>query len=107
MTNPHLALVVPTTVNGTVDKAGPPKRRRNAEVRSREYLTDLRRTQAMAVGDQDHDRIAMAPSVVAGGLEQLPDFRLGEVFAGAKFGVRQPLRGDCSIYSCWGDQLER
>ena len=25
---------------GTVDKAGPPKRRRNAEVRSREYLTD-------------------------------------------------------------------
>src|SRR6476469_9792796 len=37
---PHLALVVPSTVNGTVDKAGPPKRRRNAEVRSREYLTD-------------------------------------------------------------------
>ena len=36
----HLALVAPTTVNGTVDKAGPPKRRRNAEVRSREYLTD-------------------------------------------------------------------
>ena len=35
-----LALVAPTTVNGTVDKAGPPKRRRNAEVRSREYLTD-------------------------------------------------------------------
>ena len=40
MTNPHLALVAPTTVNGTVDKAGPPKRRRNAEVRTREYLTD-------------------------------------------------------------------
>ena len=36
----HLALVAPTTVNGTVDKAGPPKRRRNAEVRSREYLTE-------------------------------------------------------------------
>ena len=36
----HLALVAPITVNGTVDKAGPPKRRRNAEVRSREYLTD-------------------------------------------------------------------
>ena len=30
----------PTTVYGTVGKAGPPKRRRNAEVRSREYLTD-------------------------------------------------------------------
>ena len=40
MEKSHLALVAPTTVNGTVDKAGPPKRRRNAEVRSREYLTD-------------------------------------------------------------------
>jgi len=40
MTNPHLALLAPTTLNGTVDKARPPKRRRNAEVRSREYLTD-------------------------------------------------------------------
>jgi integrase len=36
----NLALVAPTTVNGTVDRAVPPKRRRNAEVRSREYLTD-------------------------------------------------------------------
>ena len=40
MAKSHLVLVAPTTVNGTVDKAGPPKRRRNAEVRSREYLTD-------------------------------------------------------------------
>ena len=40
MVKPHLALVAPTTVYGTVDDAGPPKRRRNAEVRSREYLTD-------------------------------------------------------------------
>ena len=40
MEKSHLALVAPTTVNGTVDKAGPPKRRRNAEVRAREYLTD-------------------------------------------------------------------
>ena len=40
MANWVLALVPPVTVNGTVDKAGPPKRRRNAEVRSREYLTD-------------------------------------------------------------------
>src|SRR6187397_2368806 len=40
MAKSHVALVAPTTVNGTVDNAGPPKRRRNAEVRSREYLTD-------------------------------------------------------------------
>jgi integrase len=37
MTKPHLALVAPTTVTGTVR---PPRRRRNAEVRAREYLTD-------------------------------------------------------------------
>jgi integrase len=36
----HLALVTPGTVYGTVDpKKGPPRRRPNAEVRSREYLT--------------------------------------------------------------------
>jgi integrase len=33
----HLALVTPSTVNGTVGPR-PPKRRRNAEVRSREHL---------------------------------------------------------------------
>ena len=41
MTNPHLALVAPTTVIGTVsDRRSPPRRKRNAEVRVREYLTD-------------------------------------------------------------------
>src|SRR5262252_7316960 len=41
MTNPHLTLVAPTYVIGTVaDRRRPPPRRRNAEVRAREYLTD-------------------------------------------------------------------
>jgi hypothetical protein len=41
MTNPHLTLVAPTTVIGTVgDRRSPPRRKRNAEVRAREYLTD-------------------------------------------------------------------
>ena len=39
MTKPHLALVAPTTVIGTVAQR-PPRRRRNAELRAREYLTD-------------------------------------------------------------------
>jgi type 1 fimbriae regulatory protein FimB/type 1 fimbriae regulatory protein FimE len=39
MKKPHLALVTSATVYGTVDLKAPPKRRRNAEVRSREYLT--------------------------------------------------------------------
>src|SRR5215831_1256921 len=38
-TNPHLALLSPKTVNGTVARQ-PPRRRRNVEVRTREYLTD-------------------------------------------------------------------
>jgi type 1 fimbriae regulatory protein FimB/type 1 fimbriae regulatory protein FimE len=37
----HLALVPPTTVNGTVTgRRRPPPRRRNAEVRAREYLAN-------------------------------------------------------------------
>jgi type 1 fimbriae regulatory protein FimB/type 1 fimbriae regulatory protein FimE len=40
MKKPRLALVTPNTVYGTVDPKGPPKRRRNAEVRTREYLTE-------------------------------------------------------------------
>ena len=39
MTKRHLTLVAPATVNGTVARR-PPRRRRNAEVRAREYLTD-------------------------------------------------------------------
>jgi integrase len=35
----HLALVAPSTINGTVNQRQPPKRRRNGEVRTREYLT--------------------------------------------------------------------
>src|SRR5262245_28885791 len=42
MTKPRLALVAPTTVIGTVgDRPNPPRRRRNAETRAREYLTDV------------------------------------------------------------------
>jgi integrase len=36
MAKPHLRLVRPRTVNGTV----PPRRRKNAELRTREYLTE-------------------------------------------------------------------
>jgi type 1 fimbriae regulatory protein FimB/type 1 fimbriae regulatory protein FimE len=41
MTNPHLTLVPRTTIIGTVgDRPNSPRRKRNAEVRAREYLTD-------------------------------------------------------------------
>jgi integrase len=40
MKKPRLTLITPSTVYGTDSPKVPPKRRRNAEVRSREYLTD-------------------------------------------------------------------
>jgi integrase len=41
MTKPHLTLVAPATVIGTVaDRPRPPRRKRNVESRAREYLTD-------------------------------------------------------------------
>src|SRR5262249_27098152 len=41
VSKPHLALVVPKPDNGTVVDRRPPPRRCNAEVRAREYLTDV------------------------------------------------------------------
>jgi type 1 fimbriae regulatory protein FimB/type 1 fimbriae regulatory protein FimE len=40
MRKSHLALVAPSTVNGTVTRRNPPRRRRNSETRVREYLTE-------------------------------------------------------------------
>jgi len=53
MTKSHVALVAPTSVNGTVEPR-PPRRRRNAEVRAREYLTDaeIERLIAAAKGNR-------------------------------------------------------
>jgi integrase len=61
VTNPHLALVAPTTVIGTVgDHPNPPRRKRNAEVRAREYLTDgeIARLVAAASGNRHGHRDA-------------------------------------------------
>jgi integrase len=56
MTNPHLTLVAPTTVIGTVgDRPRPPRRRRNAELRAREYLTDAEVNRLiLAAGNNRH-----------------------------------------------------
>ena len=39
MAKPHLELAIPAIKNGPVTRGRPPKRRRNSEVRVREYLT--------------------------------------------------------------------
>jgi hypothetical protein len=52
MAKPHLALVAPTTVNGTVQPRRPPKHRPNADTRAREYLTNAEVQKLMkAAGD--------------------------------------------------------
>jgi type 1 fimbriae regulatory protein FimB/type 1 fimbriae regulatory protein FimE len=40
MAKPHLALVAPRIINGTIETHRPPRRRANADMRAREYLTD-------------------------------------------------------------------
>jgi type 1 fimbriae regulatory protein FimB/type 1 fimbriae regulatory protein FimE len=40
MQKPHLTLVKPATINGTVEPHQPPRRRPNTDARAREYLTD-------------------------------------------------------------------
>ena len=60
----------------------------------------------MPIAHQDHRGVAVAPSAVAGCLEQLFDLGLGQVFAGPQFGIGAPSRGDCPFFSCWGYQLE-
>ena len=52
MTKPHRALVAPTTVNGKVAHR-PPRRRRNADVRAREYLTDSEVNRLIAVAGKN------------------------------------------------------
>jgi integrase len=55
MAKSHLALVTPATVFGSVARGQPPKRRPNAEVRSREYLTGEEVERLIAVaGDNRH-----------------------------------------------------
>ena len=55
-------------------------------------VADLRGPQTMAIGDQDHGRVAMAvAAMLAGAVHQPVDFALGEV---------APL--DCQVYDVWG-----
>ena len=63
MTKSHLALVTPTTVIGTVR---PPRRRPNAEVQAREYLTDteVNRLIAAALGARSQPARLLAPLFV-------------------------------------------
>jgi hypothetical protein len=55
-------------------------------------VADLRRPQAMAVGDQDHGRIPMpVAAMLSGAVHQPVDLALGEIAS-----------LDCQVYDAWG-----
>src|SRR5262249_19602058 len=55
-------------------------------------VADLRGPQTVAIGDQDHGRVAMAvAAMLSGAVHQALDLALGEV---------APL--DCQVYDAWG-----
>ena len=55
-------------------------------------VAQLRRPQAVPVGDQDHGGVAVAVAVGLGGLDQLLDLGLGQMLARAQLGIRLPQR---------------
>src|SRR5262245_40504024 len=58
-------------------------------------VADLRRPQAMAIGDKDHGRVAMpVAAMLAGAVRQALDLALGEI---------APL--DCQVYGGWSAVL--
>src|SRR5262245_28073535 len=60
----------------------------------------LRGSQAVPEGQQDHGRIPM-PVHTARRLHQPLDLFLGEVLPGSILVVREPNRANCSLYSGW------
>jgi hypothetical protein len=63
--------------------------------------TQLGDAQAMAVGDLDHDGIAVPVPVLPGSSDQALDFFGGQVFAGAALGLGNGQGRDCPIFRDW------
>ena len=104
----HLRLVRPRTVNGTA----PPRRRKNAEVRTREYLTEtevdmlMKAARANRYGLRDVTMILMA---FRHGLRaaELVDLRWEQVELGrnAALHVRRVKQGVPSVHPLQGDEM--
>src|SRR6516165_10596349 len=104
----HLKLVPSRTVNGTA----PPRRRKNAEVRTREYLTEteverlMKATRANRYGLRDATMILMA---FRHGLRaaELVDLRWDQVEFGrnAVLHVRRVKQGVPSVHPLQGDEM--
>ena len=112
MTKPHLALVAPATVIGTVgERQSPPRRRRNAEVRAREYLTDSEVARLItAAGENRHGPRDATMVLVAyrHGLRaaELVTLRWDSIdFAHGRLHVRRLKAGSESVHPLSGREL--
>ena len=108
----HLALVTPSTVYGTVEPAkGPPRRRPNAEVRSREYLTQAEVERLIeAAGDNrnGHRDATMVLVAYRHGLRaiELVALRWDAVdFTHSRLHVRRVKNGSPSVHPLSGREL--
>jgi integrase len=108
MTNSHLKLVSPATENRTV---ATPLRRPNAELRTREYLTDaevanlIEAAKANRYGHRDATMVLLA---YRHGLRasELVDLRWDQIdFGNATLAVRRAKKGTPSTHPIQGDEL--
>jgi integrase len=110
MTKPHLALVPPSTVNGTVQRQ-PPRRRRNAEVRGREYLTDAEVARLIAAASKNrhgHRDATMVLVAYRHGLRaaELVTLRWDSVdFGHGRLHVNRAKSGSPSVHPLSGREL--
>ena len=106
-TKPHLKLAPPATKNRTVT----PRRRPNADVRTREYLTDseVNRLMKAANGNRwSHRDSAMILTCYRHGLRvsELVDLRWDQIdFNAANMAVRRIKKGSPSTHPIRGDEL--
>jgi integrase len=108
MAKPHLRLVRPRTVNGTV----PPKRRKNAELRTREYLTETEIDRLMKAARGNRYGVRDATMILVAfrhGLRaaELVDLRWDQVELGrnAVLHVRRVKQGVASVHPLQGDEM--
>jgi integrase len=108
MAKSHLKLVAPTTENRTVET---PLRRKNAELRTREYLTDAeiaKLTEAAKANRYGHRDATMVLVAYRHGLRasELVDLRWDQLdFDTATLAVRRAQKGTPSTHPIRGDEL--
>jgi len=110
MKKPALSLVGPSTVNGTVANR-PPPRRRNSEVRAREYLTDAEVNRLIAAAGDNRNGHRDATMVL---VAYRHGFRVAELvalrwdaidFAHGRLHVNRAKAGSPSVHPLSGREL--